>query len=62
MYSYEIDQFLRERNFELTSEEYMELTPQKCNQISRLTYNTENNTFHLYTYDGYDWIFKVKRI
>lgn len=62
MLSWEIQAFLEEHNYELTSDEYMELTPQKCSQISRLYYNTEDNTFHLYTYDGYNWVFKVKRI
>ena len=62
MLSWEIQAFLEEHNYELTSDEYMELTPQKFSQISRLYYNTEDNTFHLYTYDGYNWVFKVKRI
>ena len=60
MYSEEIDSFLRARNFILNRDEYMELTPQKNPQISRLSYNTAENSFHLYTYDGYEWKFYVR--
>ena len=60
MFSWEIDRFLQERNYCLNRDEYMELTPQKNNQIARVTYDTSNNKFHIYTYDGYDWEFVVK--
>ena len=59
MYSEEIRKFITDRNGILTRDEYMELTPQKNSQISRMTYDTSSNTFHLYTSDGYDWEFKV---
>ena len=59
MYSWEISKFLEDRNYCLNRDEYAELTPQKNNQISRLTYNTEDNTFHLFTADGYNWVFRV---
>lgn len=61
MYSQEIDKFLRERNFHISREEYEELSPQKNIQISRISYDTSSDSFHLYTYDGYDWIFYIKR-
>ena len=60
MYSEEIDQFLRDRNYRLTCEEYGELNPQKNPQISRLYYDTGTNLFHLYAYDGYEWTFYIK--
>lgn len=59
MYSWEIDQMLRDNNFVINKDQYAELCPQKNPQTSRLTYDTSSNIFHLYTYDGYNWEFKV---
>lgn len=59
MYSEEIDQFLKDHNYKLNREEYAELSPQRNPQISRLYYDTGTNSFHLYTYDGYEWSFYV---
>ena len=61
MLSWEIESFLKERNYKLNSDEYQELTPQKNSQIKRLYYDTSTDKFHLYTYDGYEWEFEVHR-
>ena len=61
MYSEEIGKLLADNNYVITQEQYEELSPQKNIQISRLYYDTGTNTFHLYTYDGYSWEFRVER-
>ena len=60
MYSHEVDEFIRTRNGVLTRDEYMEITPYNCPQITRVYYDTFNNMFHIYTNDGYEWEFIVR--
>lgn len=61
MYSYEIEQYLKERNYYLNSEEVMYITNIKLNpQISRITYNCEYNFYEMYTFDGYYFKFGIK--
>ena len=61
MYSYEINELMERTGYVLTPDQYMEIVPQKCPQITRLVYNTATNTFHMYTNDGYQWEFQVRR-
>lgn len=59
MYSNEIDNFLRTRNWKITPDEYSELTPQRNPQINRMTYNTSTNKVYICTNDGYEWEFEI---
>lgn len=62
MYSHEIDQLLRLRNYLLTSKEYLEVVdPSKNSQISFVKYNSQNDNFEVNTTDNYNFKFKVKR-
>lgn len=59
-YSFEIDNKLKERNYNLSSEEYLELfNPSVSTQITRVLYNPWDNYFSCWTNDGYHWRFTV---
>ena len=60
MYSEEIQRFIEERNGVLNRDEYMEITPITSPQINRVTYDTYNNKFIVYTSDGYKFEFIVR--
>lgn len=61
MYSWEIDDYLRSRNWELTKNEYIYVSDIKVNtQISRIKFEPFNNSFYMETSDGYNWIFRLK--
>ena len=61
MYSWEIDGYLRSRNWELTKNEYIYVSDIKENpQISRIKFEPFNNNFYMETKDGYNWIFRLK--
>ena len=60
MYSWEINQFLEQRNYNIDSEDYIKI----CNsssQISKIKYEPFGNYFEMWTSDGYYWKFKVKK-
>lgn len=62
MYSYEIKQFLHERNGILSREEFLEITDTERNpQIKSMKYNTADDTYELVTNDGYFFSFMVLR-
>lgn len=57
MYSYEIDNYLKERNYYLNSEEVQYITDISIHtQIYRISYNQEFNYYEMWTSDG--WYFK----
>ena len=61
IYSYEIDYYLRSRNWLLTRDEYLYVSDVQNNpQISKLKYNPYDNSLYLETEDGYNWIFRLK--
>jgi len=60
MYSWEIDQLLKLRNYLLDAEEYLKICSESP-QITRVKYDPFNNTFYIETSDDYKWTFKVKR-
>ena len=61
MYSWEIDDYLRSRNWKLTKNEYIYVSDIKINpQISRIKFEPFNNNFYMETKDGYNWIFRLK--
>lgn len=56
MYSWEIDRYIRERNFELSKEEYIFVSDiNRSPQISKIIYDIENNVVTVCTNDGYSW-------
>ncbi len=61
LYSYEIEKFLKDRNYSLTAKECAELIDTNANtQINMVKYLPFNNEFHVSTNDGYFFIFKTK--
>lgn len=61
MYSCEIEQFLRERNYWVTPEECNYLMDVNTHtQITNMKYFWDNNEYHIITNDGYHFIFRVK--
>ena len=61
VYSWEIDNYLRTRDWEVTRYEYLYVTDMLSNpQIRKIKYEPFNNSFYMETADGYNWIFRVK--
>lgn len=61
MYSYEIDNYLRNRNWNITISEYLEICNLDMNpQISQIKYNPFQNNFTIWTNDNWNWTFTVK--
>lgn len=61
MYSYEIEEYLRERNYTLTPTEILEIINVSINtQIFYISYNSEYNYYEIRTKDGYTFKFGVK--
>ena len=63
MYSWEIDEELRKRNYILTPKEYLEiidfdLSPQIC----RIVYDIYTHTVHISTTDNYNWTFRLENL
>ena len=61
MYSYEIEEYLSERNYTLTPNEILEIINVSINtQIFYISYNSEYNYYEIRTRDGYTFKFGVK--
>lgn len=60
MYSWEIDQLLKFKNYLLDAKEYIKICDES-KQIKRIKYDPFNDTFYIETTDEYKWTFKVKR-
>lgn len=61
MYSSEMEQFLKERDYLLTAEECNYLMDVNTNtQIINMKYFCDNNEYHICTDDGYYFVFHVK--
>lgn len=61
IYSWEISNFLNNKNYELTKYEYMNITDIELSpQIRRIKYEPYSNSFYMETYDGYNWTFRIK--
>lgn len=61
MYSYEIEEYLRERNYYLTPEETLEIINVSINtQIFYISYNAEYSFYEIRTRDGYVFRFGCK--
>lgn len=60
MYSYEIENLLKIRNYLLSSKEYINMC-KTSNQIKSITYKPFEDTFYVATNDNYNFKFKVKK-
>lgn len=61
MYSYEIYNYLKEKNYYLNSEEVQYITNISIHtQICRISYNNEFNYYEMQTKDGYYFKFGCK--
>ena len=58
MYSYEIDQLLKNKSYIINANDYVKI----CNtspQIDKIKYESFGNYFYIRTKDGYSWNFSV---
>lgn len=61
MYSSEIEQFLKERNYTVTPEECMKIMDSnKSTQIKSIRYYASDGQYQIETTDGYRFCFYVK--
>lgn len=59
MYSWELSEYIKQRNGKLSKDEYSEINQLTCPQITRVLYNTFTNKFLIYTSDDYVLEFEV---
>ncbi len=60
MYSFEIDKKLKEYNYKLPSDVYLQMFDTKIStQVNHIIYNPWGNYFSVWTDDGYHWEFSV---
>ena len=60
MYSHEIDQKMKQYNYQLSSSVYIEISDiNKSPQIDHIKYNAYSDSFAIWTKDGWNWNFKV---
>jgi len=60
MYSYEIDQIIKSKNYHINPETYFQI----CNtspQILRVKYDPFDNQYKIWTDDSYYWKFNIYR-
>ena len=58
MYSWEITEFLKQRNYEISAYEYS-IMLDGSTQIVRVKYNAYSNSFDMWDRDGMYWNYKV---
>lgn len=60
MYSYEIDNILKEHNYYIPSTIYLSVfNKEKTPQITEIKYDAWSDNFYVRTQDSYNWNFKV---
>lgn len=60
MYSYEIDNILKEHNYNIPTSIYLDIMDiERSPQIIEIKYDGWNNNFYVRTNDNYNWNFKV---
>lgn len=59
MYSYEIEELLKSKNYKLSRSESNDINPRTCPQIVRMIYDTSQNKFFVYTDDGYNFEYEI---
>lgn len=60
MYSYEIEEYLKLKNYLLTNKEYLKIITESS-QIKRILYKCYNDTMTIWTEDNYKFEFKLKK-
>lgn len=61
MYSWEIKEYLEQKDYKLTASECaMLIDPYYNNQISHIQYFCANDEYHISTEDGYNFKFTIK--
>ena len=60
MFSWEIDKILKENNFEINAETYIQIV-YTSPQINHIKYQSFGDYFEIWTDDRYCWKFKVFR-
>lgn len=61
MYSWEIDNYLRNKNYVINKDEYVNLINiSSSSQIIYVKYDAYSNSFYVETNDGYNWVFRIK--
>ena len=61
MYSWEIEEYLKERNYYLTSDEIIYVTNMELHpQLTRISYNNEFDFYEMWTSDNYYFKFGCK--
>lgn len=61
MYSWEIEQLLKLKNYLISNKEYFEIC-KTSPQIKRIKYEPFEDDFYIWTDDQYNFKFKVKKI
>ena len=58
MYDYEINQYMAERNYNLSNKEYIYIC-NTCPQINHVKYDAWSNRFEMWSDQGNHWSFSV---
>lgn len=62
MYSWEIDNYIKSKNYTLTSKEYSSITDIKNNpQVIHQKYNPCDKNFYIETNDNYNWTITISK-
>lgn len=62
MYSWEIDNFLRLRDWKVSTEDYLFITDLRFHpQLNRIIYNPFYDNYYVSTNDGWEWIIQIKK-
>lgn len=60
MYSHEVEQLLKIRNYLLTYKEFIQIT-KSSPQINHIKYNPFEDNIEMYTTDNYKFVLKIKK-
>lgn len=60
MYSHEVEQLLKIRNYLITYKEFIQIT-KSSPQINHIKYNPFEDNIEMYTTDGYKFVLKIKK-
>jgi hypothetical protein len=60
MYSHEVEQLLKIRNYLITYKEFIQIT-KSSPQINHIKYNPFENNIEMWTTDNYKFVLKIKK-
>ena len=60
MYSHEVEQLLKIRNYLITYKEFIQIT-KSSPQINHIKYNPFEDNIEMYTTDNYKYVLKIKK-